>query len=154
MTLLHLSVTARAPAAMARALARLLGGPALPFPPCPGAWIAFAASDDGTAVEVYPAGTRILRGPDAVDFAPGAPRRDTSATHLAIASPLDAAEIEALADASGWTTRICDRGPFHCIEIWTGEGLLIEALDPGMLADYREGMKAANWRRMFDLEDP
>ncbi len=146
MSLLHLSVTARAPAAMARALARLMGGEAYPFPPCPGGWIAFAAGDDGTAVEVYPAGTRLTEGPEAVAFRPGPLRRDTSATHLALASPLTVDEIVALAGNAGWTARVCDRGPFACIEVWTGEGLLIEVLDATMLADYRRGMTIANWQ--------
>ncbi|SFJ80850.1 hypothetical protein [Jannaschia pohangensis] len=152
MTLLHVSIAARAPAAMAKALARLLGGEALPFPPCPGAWIAFAAQDDGTAIEVYPAGTRLTAGPEAVAFQPGPPRRSTSATHLAIASPLTTAQIEEVAETAGWTSRTCDRGPFSCIEVWTGEGLLIEVLDAAMLADYRKGMTAAQWRMMFGME--
>ncbi|MFO6464394.1 hypothetical protein ACK8OR_08380 [Jannaschia sp. KMU-145] len=153
MSLLHASIAARAPEAMARALARLLAGTALPFPPCPGAWIAFAAADDGTAVEVYPSGTRLDHGPSAVAFSAGPPRRDAGATHLALASPLAVPEIEALAAGFGWTARTCDRGPFDCVEIWTGEGLLIEVLDADMLADYRRGMTAANWRGMFGMED-
>ena len=153
MTLLHASVAARAPAAMARTLARLLGGPALPFPPCPGAWIALSAADDGTAVEVYPAGTRLTQGRETLEFKPGAPRRSATATHLAIASPLTVAEITQVIEAAGWTSRPCDRGPFTCIEVWTGEGLLIEVLDAAMLADYRRGMTAANWHTMFGLEE-
>ena len=138
---------------MARTLARLMGGEALPFPPCPGGWIAFAQADNGTAIEVYPIGTRLDEGPDAVAFRPGPPRRATSATHLALASPLDAGEIAAIAEAAGWTSRACDRGPFACIEVWTGEGLLIEVLDPAMRADYRRGMTRAKWRAMFGKDE-
>lgn len=146
MSLLHASVAARAPAAMARIIAPLLGGTAHPFPPCPGAWVAFSAADDGTCVEVYPAGTRLAPGPEAVVFRPGPPRRSPSATHLALASPLSAPAIERVARDAGWTARTCDRGPFTCIEVWTGEGLLIEVVDPDMLTDYRRGMAAARWR--------
>ncbi|MGB3688091.1 MAG: hypothetical protein WBA02_02210 [Jannaschia helgolandensis] len=153
MTLLRVSIAARAPAAMAQTLARILGGEALPFPPCPGAWIAFARDDGGTAVEVYPAGTRVTKGPDAVAFQGGPPRRAASATHLTVASPLAATEIETLADTAGWTARPCERGPFTCIEVWTGEGLLIEVLDAAMLSDYRDGMAAANWRAMYGTEE-
>lgn len=151
--MLHASVAAHAPEAFARTLARMMGGPALPFPPCPGAWIAFAAADDGTAVEVYPAGTRIVAGAEAVAFASGPSHQSASATHLAIASPLPAPDIAAIAEAAGWAARPCDRGPFTCTEIWTGDGLLIEVLDPAQLADYRRGMTAFNWRRMFGMED-
>lgn len=153
MTLLHVSVAARAPAAMARTLARLMGGTAHPFPPCPGGWIAFGAADDGTAIEVYPAGTRLGKGADAVVFRPGPARRATSATHVALASPLDLAQIETLVENAGWTSRHCERGPFACIEVWTGEGLMIEVLDAAMLADYRRGMTSAHWRAMFGMED-
>ncbi|WP_165606514.1 hypothetical protein [Yoonia litorea] len=39
---------------MARFLARLMGGRAMPFPPFPDSWIAFTEQDDGSAIEVYP----------------------------------------------------------------------------------------------------
>ncbi|MEM9798413.1 MAG: hypothetical protein AAF919_18125 [Pseudomonadota bacterium] len=154
MTLLHMSITARSPKAMAEAIARLSGGTALPFPPCPGAWIAFTADDDGTAVEVYPSGTRLARGAKAVSFQSGPPDRSPSATHLALASPLDVAGIETVAEAAGWLCRRCDRGPFECLEIWTGEDLLLEVLDPSMLAAYRRNMTTARWRDMFGLDVP
>lgn len=140
MSLLRTSITARAPAAMARIIARLLGGTAHPFPPCPGGWVAVCAGDDGSCVEVYPAGTRLDPGAEAVAFRPGPPRRSPPATHLTIASPLAATAIEAVAQDAGWTARACARETFTCIEIWTGEGLLIEVLDPDMLAAYRRSM--------------
>ncbi|MEM7491001.1 MAG: hypothetical protein AAF390_17935 [Pseudomonadota bacterium] len=153
MTLLHASIAAAAPERVARALGRLLGGPALPFPPCPGAWIAFAAADDGSAVEVYPLDRRVTAGPDQIAFTEGPPEAGPVSTHLAIASPLSAAEILACAEAEGWPARRCARGPFDCIEVWVEDRVLVEVLDAEMLADYRSGMTAANWRAMFEMED-
>lgn len=71
--------------------------------------------------------------------------------HVALASPLAAGEVLALGAEQGWTARICDRGPFECVELWVEEDLLVEVLDPGMADDYRHGMTAANWRAMFGL---
>ncbi|MEM7641761.1 MAG: hypothetical protein AAF366_04465 [Pseudomonadota bacterium] len=153
MTLLHASIAAAAPERVARALGRLLGGPALPFPPCPGAWIAFAASDDGSAVEVYPLGRRVTAGPETIAFSEVAPEAGPVSTHLAIASPLSERDILAAAEAEGWPARRCARGPFDCIEVWIEGRVLVEVLDPGMLAEYRRGMGAANWRSMFGMED-
>lgn len=151
MTLLHLSIEARAPQAAAEGIATLLGGPALPFPPCDGAWMAFSAVDDGTAIEVYPAGTRVMAGPEAIRFdRPGADVGAT-ATHAAVASPLGADAILTAADRLGWPARRCGRGPFDCIEVWIEDRVLIEVLDPDMLEDYRRNMTARAWRGMFGL---
>lgn len=151
MSLLHLSVPAVAPETVARALARLLGGAALPFPPFPGCWIAFSDRDDGTAVEVWPATHRIVRGPEVIGCATGQPPQGAGAVHLALASPLGRDAILALAAEHGWPARVCDRGPFDCVEIWIEDDLLVEALDPAMTRAYRAGMTEANWRRMFGL---
>lgn len=149
--LLHLSVPADDPETVAHALARILGGEALPFPPFPGCWIAFSAADDGSAVEVWPRGHRIVKGAGAIGATRGNPPRGAGAVHVALASPLAAGEVLALGAEQGWTARICDRGPFECVELWVEEDLLVEVLDPGMADDYRRGMTAANWRAMFGL---
>jgi len=151
MALLHVSISARDPERVAEFLARILGGEALPFPPFPDAWIAFAVQDDGTAIEVYPLTHRLKIGPETV--ACEAESADGSATfaHVAIASPLGREEILALGAAEGWVTRICDRGPFECVEIWLEDRLLVEVLDPAMQCDYARGMTMRNWRKIFGL---
>lgn len=151
MPLLHLSISAADPQRVARFLALLLGGEALPFPPFPGSWIAFSAVDDGTAIEVYPDTHRIVAGPQTIDCQVADQDASPTFCHAAIASPLPAEGIMALGGAEGWTTRACDRGPFACIEIWIEDRLLVEVLDPAMLRDYRRGMTTMNWRRMFHL---
>jgi len=45
MVLLHASISAKDPERVAAFLATLLGGTALPFPPFPDSWIAFAGQD-------------------------------------------------------------------------------------------------------------
>ena len=152
MNLLHISIRAEDPRRVARFLAGLLGGQALPFPPFPDCWIAFAREDDGTAVEVYPATHALTPGPRQVQCVVGAAAdRNPTFAHLAIGSSLERSEIRRLADREGWLARLCDRGPFQCVEVWLEGRLLVEVLDSAMLSDYRAGMTAANWAAMFDL---
>lgn len=151
MTLLHLSINAAEPKRTARFLARLLGGEALPFPPFPDSWIAFSAQDDGTAIEVYPLTHRLTIGPETIACETGSSDAGVTFAHVAIASALDRSAIMSLGAAEGWVTRICDRGPFACVEIWLEDRLLIEVLDPAMQRDYAQGMTARNWRMMFGM---
>lgn len=150
-SLLHLSINASDPERVASFLATVLGGKAMRFPPFPGCWIAFAAQDDGTAIEVYPDTHVLVAGEDQIECVER--QRDSAATfvHVAIASPLSEHEIMAIAQQENWTSRVCDRGPFRCVEVWLENRLLIEVLDPTMHDDYRTGMTTENWARMFDL---
>ena len=50
--------------------------------------------------------------------------------------------------------RRCKRGPFHCVEVWTGEQLRVEVLDPDGRADDHAGMTMQNWRAMFGIGRP
>ncbi len=152
MSLLHLSIPAQDPETVSRVLATILDGTALPFPPCPGAWIAFSHRDDGTAIEVYPAEVTVVAGAETISFLPGAKRSGASATHVAIASVQSAEDVLAIGQSLGWRSRRCNRGPFECIEIWVENLILVEVLDPEMLEDYRRNMTVANWRGMFGLE--
>lgn len=151
MTLLHLSINASDPEGVARFLADVMGGEALPFPPFPDCWIAFTAQDDGTAIEVYPTTHVLEAGPAQLSCEIKAPDTAPTFVHAAICSPLDRAEIMEIAAAKGWTARICNRGPFECVEVWLENRLLVELLDAGMQRDYRRGMTAAHWAAMFGL---
>ena len=152
MTLLHASISAADPEHVATFLATLMGGMALPFPPFPDSWIAFAAQDDGTAIEVYPTSHRLRIGPDTVACETGAPDDKPSFAHVAIRSAFDRQMIVDLGTAQNWMTRICNRGPFECVEIWLENRLLVEVLDPAMQRAYEQGMTVRNWRTMFGLE--
>jgi hypothetical protein len=152
MALLHVSISAEEPERVAAFLATLLRGEALPFPPFPDSWIAFAGQDDGTAIEVYPLTHRLTTGPETIACVAGSPDDSPSFAHVAIRSTLGREEILARGAAEGWTTRICNRGPFECVEIWLENRFLVEVLDPAMQRDYARGMTTRNWKAMFDLE--
>ncbi|MEM1284363.1 MAG: hypothetical protein AAGH43_03170 [Pseudomonadota bacterium] len=151
MPLLHLSISAQDPERVATFLAQILGGRAMVFPPFPDSWIAFSQADDGTAIEVYPLTHRLKAGREAIACDVGEPDAEPTFVHAAIGSPFGQTEILAMAAIEGWLARICNRGPFECVEVWLEGRLLIEVLDPDMQADYRRGMTMERWGRMFGL---
>lgn len=120
------------------------------FPPFPDCWI--ASEDDGTAIEIYPNTHALVPGPDQIECRVGPPDASPSFAHVALGSVLAPAEIIELAAERGWTARLCDRGPFQCVEVWLENHLLVELLDARMQADYRQGMTADHWADMFGLD--
>ena len=152
MSLLHISINADDPENVASFLAQVMGGAALPFPPFPDCWIAFAASDDGTAIEVYPKSHVLKPGPEHIACEIRTPNHDATFVHAALCSTLSSSEIIALASQENWIARICNRGPFECVEVWLENRLLVEVLDADMQRNYRKGMTAKNWASMFGLD--
>ncbi len=149
MSILHLSITAADPEDVAKFLADIMGGKALPFPPFPDSWIAFAEKDNGTAIEVYPLTHTLIAGPDQVTCKVGDMDPSSTFAHIALGSVLSQQDLLNKAHQKGWTTRACNRGPFECVEIWLENRVLIEALDKDMQRDYRAGMTMENWAAMF-----
>jgi len=151
MSLLHISISADQPQKIARFLARIFEGEALPFQPFPDSWIAFTHADEGTAIEVYPT-THVLKpGLKTIDLETGPRSANPTFVHVAIGSPLKHGDIIKLAENEGWISRTCNRGPFECVEVWLENRILIEILDPKMQQDYKTGMTASNWRKMFGM---
>ncbi len=151
MSLLHLSINAEAPEEVATFLAHVMAGVAMQFPPFPDSWIAFSEQDDGTAIEVYPTTHVLEAGEDQVFCAIKERNRKSTFVHVAICVTPTRKEIISLAEERGWLARICDRGPFECVEVWLENRLLVELLDFEMQRNYREAMTAKNWASMFEL---
>ena len=151
MSILHLSINADAPEDVASFLAQVMDGKAMPFPPFPDCWIAFARQNDGTAIEVYPTTHVLQAGPKQISCE--IKERDAKPTfaHAAVCATLNRSQIISLAETRGWLARICNRGPFECVEVWLENRLLVELLDAEMQRNYREGMTVENWAAMFGL---
>ena len=124
MSLLHLSINANDPQEVATFLAQAMGGIAMPFPPFPDCWIAFAEPDDGTAIEVYPTTHVLEAGAEQVSCEIRAPDADSTFVHAALCSTLDRSDIISLATERGWIARTCNRGPFECVEVWLENRLI------------------------------
>lgn len=145
----HLSIAADRPERAARIIAEIWQGSAYPFPPfARGAWIAMAGDGCNSAIEVYPRGTEMhaAEGDGGVECRTGRPSR-YGPSHSAIATPLSADEILAIARRNGLIAKVCDRGPFSVIEVWIDGCCLFEVLTEEMQADYLRNMTTEAWEQ-------
>jgi hypothetical protein len=154
----HLSFAAQDPQRAAAVIAELWGGEAFPFPPvAQGSWVAIAGDARGTTMEVYPAGAELQPAEgdaDSVAVMNPAPRR-YAATHAAIASPLEAEAVHAIAAREGWLSKYRKRGGvFGVIEFWVENAFLIEVLTPSMQREYTDFMSPQAWRAMLAAGPP
>ncbi|MBU3076523.1 hypothetical protein [Sphingomonas quercus] len=150
--LFHVSIEADRPQHVASVIAELWDGKALPFPPVGlGSWVAFAGDDRSTLIEVYPRGTELHEAPgdhDAVGVT--AAHRRYTATHMAIATPLDVDRVFAIARREDWPCKVCTRGgKFRVIELWVEGGQLVEVLTAEMQREYLATVTIENWERML-----
>jgi hypothetical protein len=148
--LFHVSIDARRPEHVARVLAELFGGEALPFPPvAEGSWIAFAGDARNTAIEIYPRGTELIEAPGDLG-ALGVPGdAGLSATHLAMATPLFTEAVFAIAEREGWPAKYRSRNGFGVIEMWIESDRMVEVLTAEMQAEYLQRFTPASWKAML-----
>jgi len=136
----HMSIAARNPQHVASVIAEFWRGQAMPFPPvAEGSWVAVAFDDRNTLIEVYPHGAELHPADgDADAVAVMNPQvSGFTASHAAIASPLEEAEIFAIAEREGWLAKYRKRGgQFGVIELWLENSTMIEVLTPKMQAEY------------------
>jgi hypothetical protein len=136
----HYSIAAREPERVAGVIAELWRGRAQPFPPVgEGSWVAIAGDARNSTVEVYPFGCELqpAKG-DADGVAVMNPAASPfTATHAAVASPLEQAEVLAIAAREGWEAKYRKRGGlFGVIEFWLENRVMIEVLTAEMQAEY------------------
>ena len=132
----HLSIAARDPKHAAGVLAELMGGKAVPFPPNPGSFFALQLDDHGSGVEVYPAGTELEPNGATGGTFVKRPARGFGSTHFALSVATDRQQVEDIARRAGWDCFVCNRGPFHVIEVWVENQTMVEILPPDYAAEY------------------
>ncbi len=152
--LFHISIASDAPAATALALAEIMGGMAMPFPPVGhDSWIAFAGDENGTAIEVYARGWQLEpgMGGEAVRERFEVHAARFTPFHAAIATPLGEDAVRAIAERESWRVAGVRRGDaFGVIEVWVDNALMIEVLTPQMQAEYRAAMTVKGWAAMLE----
>jgi hypothetical protein len=168
----HISVAVHNPELVANVLAELWNGYALPFPPSPGGYVAFADDGVGTIVEVVPINIQLHPGkglPSEDGFSietitdehegtftvcEDAPQYIS--THLNINSPLSEAEIKAIAARHGWRCFTANRGRglFQLIEFWIEDRFMLEVNTPEMTRVYRETVNPQNWAEFLQAPLP
>jgi hypothetical protein len=150
--LFHVSIAAHRPRHVAGVIAELWGGSAHAFPPVSDdGWIVMAGDERRTAMEIYPIDV-VLREAEGDADAYGEPghRALFTATHAAIATPLNQAEVMAIAEREGWQAKYrCRGGMFGVIEMWIEGRQMMEILTPEMQAEYQESMTVENWRQVL-----
>ena len=143
--LFHMSIAAEDPQHVASVIAELWRGEARRFPPiADNSWMALAGDARGTIMEVYPLGTVLRETPGDADAHGEASKAGRfSATHGAIATPLDEVAVLAIAGREGWPAKYRKRGGmFGVIELWIEGHQMMEVLTPEMQAEYLAAMGA------------
>lgn len=141
--LFHMSIAASNPQHVASVIAEFWGGKAVPFPPvAKRSWIAMAGDERGSAIEVYPLNTVLREQSGDADAAGEESGSDRfTATHVAIATPLDQDAVLAIAKREGWPAKYRKRGGvFGVIELWIDGRQMLELLTPEMQAEYLSAM--------------
>lgn len=166
----HLSIGVREPERVARVLAELWNGFAMPFPVCEGGWIAMKGDASGTAIELTPLELDMVPGvgqpdpsapigyalqPWEVHYAKNPRPPAHNSTHVALSSVLDEAAVLAIARREGWRGVRCDRGPaFPVVELWIENRFLIEVLPPAMAQRYSGFMTPEGLAQLFGFPPP
>ncbi len=148
----HISIPAEDPARAAAVIAELWGGESFPFPPFPGAFTAMAGDERASAVEVYPRNLALVPAETESDVEGHeiASPAIYSACHAAIATPLSAEEVHAIAQREGWLCRSLSRGGvFGVIEFWIENTFMFEVLTAEMQAQYTTRVTIEGWRAML-----
>jgi len=143
------SIAAKSPVHVANVIARLWGGQAMPLPPFPHSFVAFAGDERNSAIEVYPLGHELIPADGEADATGSWNEAATgrTSTRLAIASPLSEVEIKSLAAREGWTAKtLSRRGIFRVIEFWLEDTVMLEVLTQDMQREYLDGMTPEKWR--------
>jgi hypothetical protein len=169
----HVSIGAENPEKAANLLAELWNGYVFPFPPCEGAFIVFAEGDQGISIEVYPKDAEMYPGvgepsecavfnPETmcfdyeVRFRKAAKNSDFTATHLALNTKLNEAEIRLLVEKEGWRCVKCERGGgvFPLLEVWLENTVMLEVFTPEMTEKYQQAMRPANFAALLGMPLP
>ncbi len=143
----HASIPAAQPALVAAVLAEIWAGQAMAFDPVPAAMVVVAGDAHGSAIEIYPAGTRLLPGQGTAMFdSDRAGATGAAGIHLALCTALDEPQILAIAARHGWRAVRCSRGGlFDVIEFWLENCLMVELLTPAMQRAYRAASSPDAW---------
>ena len=147
----HISIPAQNPLKVAQVIAELFKGYCAPFPSHSNSYVAFAADEHGTVIEVYPSGTKMIPGKDgeAIQFQYENTPNQFIASHAAISIPLEQSQIESIAEREQWRCVRTSRGYFEVIEFWLENTVLIELATPELAQQYTSVLSPANLARHF-----
>ncbi|NEO39605.1 MAG: hypothetical protein F6J90_26050 [Moorea sp. SIOASIH] len=149
----HLSIAADNPYHVGKVLAEIFKGDCIEFAPHPGSYMTLAFDQYGTAIEVYPRGTELKPGThkQELQFFNNDASSKFTATHAAIAVPLNQQEIEKIGEREQWRVVRCSRrGFFDVMEFWIENTVLLELLTPEMAHQYTQVMEPKNLTQLIE----
>lgn len=151
----HISLPAKDPQHVAKVLAELFQGYCAPFPSHPGSYVAFAADEHGTVIEVYPFGTEMTpgEGEQPIQFKHQNNSSPFIASHAALSISLDQPQIESIAQREQWRCVRCSRGYFDVIEFWLENTVLVELTTPELTQQYTAVLSPENLAQHFAQEN-
>ena len=139
----HVSIGVHEPETVATVLAEVLGGIALPFPDVPGAYLALGCDEHGTLIEVHRTEMELRPGAagEGLRMEPGTARKRFGPFHAALSVRRDIEELLRIGARMGWTTEVQSRGPFHVVELWVENEIMLELLPPAFAAEYLAALR-------------
>lgn len=149
----HISIEVNHPYHVGEVLAEVMQGRSFPFIVHEGSYIVGTGDQYGTAIELLPAGTKLIPGADEMQFDPTETAPRYSAVHAAVSVPTSLEVIEAIGQREGWLVRLCDRGPFKVIEFWVENQFPFEFLSPEIVSEYLGFATLANFEAFFNTEN-
>jgi hypothetical protein len=150
--LFHASIPADDPEHVASVIAELWRGDVLPFPPFPGAFIAWSGDERRTVLDVYPRGREHVPAPGEFAVRTNPAPSPHSEVHLAIGTVLSAEEVLAIASREGWLAQRSNRGGlFDVIEFWVENEFLLEVLPDAEQKRYFQNLTADKFRAVFRI---
>lgn len=140
----HISIAVENPLRVAGVLAEVMNGKAYNFPPHPGSYIVCPFDEYGTAIELLPLGTEITpgEGQEGQSFVDTLGITSYTSVHAAISVPTSYERIAKIGAREGWRALLCDRGPFHVVEFWVENWLMLEFLPPAIAPEYLNFIKS------------
>ena len=146
----HFTIPARNPKHVAGVLAELLGARVIPLPHPEGNQLVYAGDADGTAIEVWPAGTRGVVGANETTLS-DLPLPEGWPHHAYITS--DTADVEKILATfvrEGWKAERVYNGPpnagFGLVRGWIENQVCIEMGGSEMRAEYERFFRQASAR--------
>lgn len=151
----HISIPAKNPLHVAEVLAELFDGYCAPFPSHPGSYVAFAADEYGTLIEVYPLGTEMIPGKkdEPIQYQQNSSSQFI-ATHAAISIPLNQSQIDSITKREQWRCLRCSRGYFEVIEFWVENAVLLELATPELAQQYTTALSPEKLAEYFAEKNP
>jgi hypothetical protein len=108
----HFTVPAREPARVAAVLAEILGARVVPLPHPVGTLLVYGGDTDGTAIEVWPAATRVDEAQRDLALRPELPLPEAWPHHAYVTSDTcDSERILAIFAREGWWAELAHNGP-------------------------------------------